>query len=123
METTEAGKTEKPVAPDGDNVLVESLQPQTAVSLHDGKLDHVTQVAADMVHAAEEEFTEEQFRKVRRKVDWVLLPLMWVSDYQDHKLSSSLVFQGIDKLISLVRFAPAHNMRIRSLCLPKLPLV
>lgn len=39
-----------------------------------------TSIAArDLVQAAEEEFTEDQYRKLVWKIDLVILPLMWVS--------------------------------------------
>lgn len=45
----------------------------------DSKADPIEEIeAADMVNAADE-FTEEQYNRVLRKVDWILLPLMWVS--------------------------------------------
>lgn len=46
-------------------------------SFSEGKADIV---AEDIVHAAEaHEYTDEQFRKLLRKIDFVLLPVMWVS--------------------------------------------
>ena len=57
---------------------MESLQRPTTASLHDGKAESFADVAVDMVHAAEDEFTDEQYKKVLRKVDWILLPMMWV---------------------------------------------
>lgn len=57
-----------------------STQSQTVMSEYNGKVDPIEEIeAADMVNAADE-FTEEQYRKVLRKVDWILLPLMWVSE-------------------------------------------
>lgn len=53
-----------------------SLPPTETASVHEGKY-HETK-AVDIVHAAEAEYTEEQYRKLVRKVDFVLLPLMWV---------------------------------------------
>lgn len=41
-----------------------------------GKVDHVVE---DIVHAAEEEFSPEQYRKLLAKVDRIMLPMMWVS--------------------------------------------
>ena len=69
---------EKVVAPNGDDVATETMRSEKNASVHEGKGDYIPDIAADIVHAAEEEFTEEQFRKVLRKVDWILLPLMWV---------------------------------------------
>jgi len=34
--------------------------------------------AIDIVHASEAEYTDEDYRKILRKVDWILLPVMWV---------------------------------------------
>jgi hypothetical protein len=42
-------------------------------------MEKVTDVAADLVQAAEEEFSDEDYRRVVRKADFILLPLMWVS--------------------------------------------
>jgi hypothetical protein len=33
---------------------------------------------ADIVHAAEEEYTSAQYARILRRADWVLLPLMWI---------------------------------------------
>lgn len=47
----------------------------SAPSLTDGKVDVV---AEDIVNAAERhEYSDEQFRKLLRKIDLVLLPIMW----------------------------------------------
>lgn len=46
-----------------------------AESLAEGK---VNDAAEDIVHAAEAEFTPEQYRKLLWKIDLVILPLMWV---------------------------------------------
>lgn len=45
-------------------------------SFTEGKLGNE---AEDIVHAAEEEFTPEQYRRLLWKIDLVVLPLMWVS--------------------------------------------
>lgn len=46
-----------------------------AESLAEGK---VNDAAEDIVHAAEAEFTPEQYRKLLWKIDLVILPLMWI---------------------------------------------
>jgi hypothetical protein len=51
--------------------------PHESASVHEGKFPDTK--AIDIVHAAEEEFTAEQYRKLVWKVDLILLPLMWVS--------------------------------------------
>ena len=39
-----------------------------------GDVDPTT---ADILEA-EEEYTEEQYKKLLRKIDWTILPLMWI---------------------------------------------
>lgn len=46
-----------------------------AESLAEGKIGDA---AEDIVHAAEAEFTPEQYRKLLWKIDLVILPFMWV---------------------------------------------
>lgn len=62
--------------------------PPESASIHEGKFPDAK--AVDIVHAAEEEFTEEQYRKLVRKVDLILLPLMWVSSQRVIKLCLQL---------------------------------
>lgn len=33
----------------------------------------------DIVHAAEGEYTDAEYKKLLRKIDWMLLPLMWLT--------------------------------------------
>jgi hypothetical protein len=73
---------EKIVALSGDKVAMETTPHYGMGSVHEGKADYVADVAIDMVHAAEEEFTEEQYGRVLRKVDCIILPLMWVREHQ-----------------------------------------
>lgn len=50
-----------------------------AESLAEGKVGNA---AEDIVHAAEEEFTPEQYRKLLWKIDLIILPLMWVCEHR-----------------------------------------
>jgi hypothetical protein len=52
-----------------------ALDPSVHEGIHEGKASNA---AADIVHAAESEYTAEQYKKILRKADWVLLPLMWI---------------------------------------------
>lgn len=63
-----ADKKEETIIPARQNDEIESM---TA-----GKVDDVVE---DIVHAAEEEFTPEQYRKLLAKIDRIMLPMMWVS--------------------------------------------
>ena len=51
------------------------LNPSIHEGVHEGKANDAV---ADIVHAAESEYTAEQYSKILRKADWVLLPLMWI---------------------------------------------
>lgn len=64
-----ADKKEETISPARQNTEVGSV---TA-----GKVDNVVE---DIVHAAEEEFSPEQYRELLAKVDRIMLPMMWVSD-------------------------------------------
>lgn len=64
-----ADKKEETISPARQNDEVDSMRA--------GKIDHVVE---DIVHAAEEEFSPEQYRKLLAKVDRIMLPMMWVSD-------------------------------------------
>ena len=55
-----------------------------APSIHTGKAQE--EIAVDIVHAAEAEFTPDQYKKLLRKADFILLPLMWVSIYRLHSI-------------------------------------
>lgn len=57
-------------------VPMQPVKSHATASINDGK---IADVAIDIVHAAEEEFTAEQYKRVLRKADFILLPLMWVS--------------------------------------------
>lgn len=46
-------------------------------SVHSGTLKELH--AADIVHAAEGEFAPDEYHRLLRKIDLVLLPIMWVS--------------------------------------------
>lgn len=46
-----------------------------AESFVEGK---ASDTAEDIVHAAESEFSPEQYRKLLWKIDLIILPLMWV---------------------------------------------
>lgn len=63
-----AGKKHEAIIPARENDGNESMA--------EGKVDNVVE---DIVHAAEEEFSQEQYRKLLAKVDRIILPLMWVS--------------------------------------------
>lgn len=52
-------------------------------SMPEGKVDNVVE---DIVHAAEEEFSQEQYRKLLSKIDWIVLPMMWVSHPHEYQL-------------------------------------
>ncbi|KAJ2973197.1 hypothetical protein NQ176_g6746 [Zarea fungicola] len=82
-----------------------STQSQTVMSEYNGKVDPIEEIeAADMVNAADE-FTEEQYRKVLRKVDWILLPLMWIcsgAQYADKVSVSTQATFGLIKDTHLV---------------------
>lgn len=51
-----------------------------AESVVEGKVSDTTE---DIVHAAESEFTPEQYRKLLWKIDLIILPLMWVGRHLD----------------------------------------
>ena len=77
-----AGSEEIKNAAGDEPVPMQPVKSNTGTaSINDGK---VADVAVDIVHAAEEEFTPEQYRKVLRKADFILLPLMWVSNQPPH---------------------------------------
>lgn len=63
-----ADKKEETIMPTRQNDEIESVT--------GGKTDDVVE---DIVHAAEEEFTPEQYRKLLAKIDRIMLPMMWVS--------------------------------------------
>lgn len=63
-----ADKKDETISPAQQNDEIDSV---TA-----GKVDDVVE---DIVHAAEEEFSPEQYRKLLAKVDRIMLPMMWVS--------------------------------------------
>lgn len=44
-------------------------------SISEGK---IADAVLDVVHAAEGEYTPEQYRKLLRKIDFIILPLMWI---------------------------------------------
>lgn len=58
-----------------------------AESLAEGKIGDA---AEDIVHAAEAEFTPEQYRKLLWKIDLVILPLMWVRQNSASSLAECL---------------------------------
>lgn len=62
-----------PIAPARDAAQAESFA--------EGKIDNAVE---DLVHAAEEEFSPEQYRKLLWKIDLIILPLMWVSEHRSH---------------------------------------
>lgn len=66
-------KKQEPIVPAQRNDEMESMA--------EGKIDNVVE---DIVHAAEEEFTPEQYRKILAKIDRIILPLMWVSIGNKH---------------------------------------
>lgn len=49
-----------------------------APSIQEGGDGKASDVVADIVHAAEGEYTAAQYAKVLRRADWILLPLMWI---------------------------------------------
>ncbi|PYI25165.1 hypothetical protein BP00DRAFT_499705 [Aspergillus indologenus CBS 114.80] len=56
-----------PLPPKTDISKIEAQPNRTSTaSIHEGK---VSDVAADIVHAAEDEFTQEQYNKLRKKID------------------------------------------------------
>lgn len=63
-----ADKKEETVSAAPDNIMAESIV--------EGKTNDVVE---DIVHAAESEYTPEQYRKLLWKIDLIILPLMWVS--------------------------------------------
>ncbi|RAH85568.1 major facilitator superfamily transporter [Aspergillus japonicus CBS 114.51] len=63
----------------------------STASIHEGK---VSDVAADIVHAAEDEFTQEQYNKLRKKIDWIILPLMWVISGTQYADKASIATQA-----------------------------
>lgn len=87
--------------------------PRESASVHEGKFPDTK--AVDIVHAAEEEFTAEQYRKLVRKVDLILLPLMWVSSPGVMRVSPQVV---TDKACVIVRSLRVLNMPTK---LPFLP--
>lgn len=122
MDSIGADKTTGSTSLRGDSPEKERRDSQAATSFHDEKAqDSADAAGADIVYAAEEEFTEEQYKKVLHKVDWVLLPLMWV--WHDLRTLLYTHVDMTDKLMCVVRFAPAPSMRIKSLCLRRQLLV
>lgn len=67
-----AGEKEDNVTAVRDNAMAESFV--------EGKVSDNTE---DIVHAAESEFTAEQYRKLLWKIDLIILPMMWVSWHTD----------------------------------------
>ncbi|KAK6073570.1 carboxylesterase-lipase family protein [Seiridium cupressi] len=55
-----------------------------AASINDGSDGKASDVVADIVHAAEAEYTAAQYASVLRKADWILLPLMWIVSGTHH---------------------------------------
>ncbi|KAF3011469.1 hypothetical protein E8E14_005182 [Neopestalotiopsis sp. 37M] len=49
-----------------------------APSIQEGGDGKASDVVADIVHAAEGEYTSAQYAKVLQRADWILLPLMWI---------------------------------------------
>jgi hypothetical protein len=102
--------------------------PLESASVHEGKFPDTN--AIDIVHAAEEEFTEEQYRKLVRKVDLILLPLMWVSSWSVMRISRQVaqktccsVFGLVtDKEHVIVRLRRVLNMPTKHPFLPSQPL-
>ncbi|KAJ5113980.1 hypothetical protein N7456_002514 [Penicillium angulare] len=54
----------------------QELPDEAVGSFEEGKITDLT--AADIVHAAEDGYTQEQYKKLLRKIDFVLLPMMWL---------------------------------------------
>lgn len=81
-----ADKKEETISPARQNDEMESV---TA-----GKVDNVVE---DIVHAAEEEFSPDQYRKLLAKVDRIMLPMMWVS--QSMQIVSFLGFRDVVMLV------------------------
>lgn len=63
--------------------------PIEMASVQEGKVDETN--AADIVFAAEEQFTQEQYRKLLRKVDFIILPLMWVSSISQNNTANTIM--------------------------------
>ncbi|CAI7587773.1 unnamed protein product [Penicillium glandicola] len=71
-------------------------------SYEEGK---VTDFAIDLVHAAEDEYTQEQYDKLLKKVDWIMLPLMWIisgTQYADKASISTQATFGLREDTHLV---------------------
>lgn len=73
-----AEKKQEAIAPVQDAARAESFV--------EGKVDNA---AEDIVHAAEEEFSPEQYRKLLWKIDRIILPLMWVCEHSIQDLTSN----------------------------------
>lgn len=116
--------SEKAAGADGDAPAELLSHKTTQPKANDLEISHA---ALDLVHAAEEEFTPDQYRKLLWKIDLVILPLMWVSSAQRwwaHNLSRCrrracsgqecfLLPIEFMSLIMSVRYAAASNMRTR----------
>jgi ACS family allantoate permease-like MFS transporter len=64
----------------------------------------IDEATADIVQA-EEEYTEEQYAKLLRKIDWTLLPLMWLAyglQQADKKSTSTQATFGLREATGLV---------------------
>lgn len=57
-----------------DTLKSEALPNKAVDAVEEGKL---TEYTLDIVQASDE-YTEEQYRKLVRKIDFILLPLMWI---------------------------------------------
>lgn len=68
-----------------EDSIVPARQNDENESVADGKVDKVVE---DIVHAAEEEFSPEQYRKLLGKVDRIILPMMWVGHSKNSRTST-----------------------------------
>lgn len=62
-------------------------------------------LVADLVHASEAEYTPAQYRRLVRKVDWIILPLMWIisgTQYADKASISTQATFGLEQDTHLV---------------------
>ncbi|WVQ85116.1 hypothetical protein IAT38_007281 [Cryptococcus sp. DSM 104549] len=61
--------------------------------------------AIDIVHASETEYTEDQYRRLLRKINWTILPLMWIAyglQQADKKSTSTQATFGLKTDTGLV---------------------
>ncbi|KAH8650025.1 major facilitator superfamily domain-containing protein [Xylariales sp. PMI_506] len=92
-----ASQTEKGQAPKTDDIATNpsAKAPSVHSGVHEGK---VSEAVADIVHAAEGEYSAADYARVLRKIDMVLLPLMWIvsgTQYADKVSVSTQATMGL----------------------------